>query len=391
MKARCRIKFIELKKLTMPAAAAFALLFLTAFGQGVSALAAKNIDPDWLKLFFCRAVPFAQSQIKPRVSLSISLSDMLFGFDLSKPQTIIFNQIAAVKAAEKYNQAKETEESEPVTVMPAFSEKESDREKDIREITVDLQNTEENNVPAKDINIRNHTDYEIDVQKLLNEKPGLKLDKNKPSVLIVHTHTSEAFAPSAENNYTPSDPDRTEDENFNITRVGSEMAKVLSEAGIKTLHDKTLHDYPSYNGSYKNCLATVQRYLKEYPSIKVVLDIHRDAMQTSDGKKLKVCTTIDNKKTAQVMIVCGSDANGLEHPKWRENLKLALRFQAKMNELYPGLARPLSLVRERYNMHTSEGSLLIEIGSNGNTLEEAINGGRSCAVSIAQVLKELSR
>ena len=156
----------------------------------MSALAAKNIDPDWLKLFFCRAVPFAQSQIKPRVSLNISLSDMLFGFDLSKPQTIIFNQIAAVKAAEKYNQAKETEESEPVTVMPAFSEKESDREKDIREITVDLQNTEENNVPAKDINIRNHTDYEIDVQKLLNEKPGLKLDKNKPSVLIVHTHTS---------------------------------------------------------------------------------------------------------------------------------------------------------------------------------------------------------
>ena len=91
LKARCRIKFIELKKLTMPAAAAFALLFLTAFGQGVSALAAKNIDPDWLKLFFCRAVPFAQSQIKPRVSLNISLSDMLFGFDLSKPQTIIFN------------------------------------------------------------------------------------------------------------------------------------------------------------------------------------------------------------------------------------------------------------------------------------------------------------
>lgn len=377
------VKFIEFKKVIMLSATVFAIIMLALFGQSVSISKVKMTDVKWLKVFFCQAIPFAQTHIKPDAGIDISLTRLIFGFDISKPHTIISNQIAVV-----YGAGKAKEEQEATEIIPVPSATATADAIKIEEITISPQSGA-NNMSAEGINIRNHTSHSVDAQKLINEKLSFSIKNDAPQVLIVHTHSSEAFTPYGRDYYVPTDPDRTEDENFNIMKVGAVMAKTLNDMGINTLHDKTLHDYPSYNGSYKNCLATVQRYLKEHPSIKVVLDIHRDAIATSDGKKLKVCTTIDDKKTAQVMIVCGTNGSGLEHPSWKENLKLAMRFQAKMNQLYPNLARPLSLVNERYNMHASKGALLIEVGSNGNTLEEAINGGTLCAISIANVLEEL--
>jgi len=215
------------------------------------------------------------------------------------------------------------------------------------------------------------------------------LNKKGPQILIVHTHTSESYAPSNKNYYLPTDPDRTQDMNFNVVKVGEEMTKTLKGMGINVIHDKTVHDYPSYNGSYKSSLATVQKNLEKYPSIKVVIDVHRDAMITADKTKLKLCTTIDGKKTAQIMIVTGTDQGGLTHPSWRENLKFAIKLQSRFSKMYPTLARPINLARERYNMHTTTASLILEVGSNGNTLEEAINGGTYAAKALGAFLKDI--
>ena len=388
-----RIRYIEFEKLKMILTATAALLMVVFFGQGLSVKMTHFVDTKWLEIMFCQAIPVAQSHINPKINIDITASEILLGFDINDPFTIITNQIASASASNWTSASFEQEvvkiiETPSPTSSSVIHEKIPDDAKMIEEITINPQSAA-GYISADGVFVRNNTSYQIDAQKLINEALTFKIDDGAPQVLIVHAHASEAFTPTDKNYYVPTDPDRTEDINFNVVRVGEEIAKILNEKGIQTLHDKTIHDFPSYNGSYQNCLATVNRYLAEYPSIKVVLDIHRDAMVRADGTKLKVTTTIEGKKTAQVMIVSGSDNSGLHHPNWRENLKLALRLQAKMNELYPTLARPISLVKERYNMHSTNGALLLEVGSNGNTLEEALNGGHYLALSLAETLNNI--
>ncbi|OQB14748.1 MAG: Stage II sporulation protein P (SpoIIP) [Firmicutes bacterium ADurb.Bin193] len=382
--SRYRVRVINIKKIKMATVAAFTAAGVILLGQGLSGGVPLDVNSQWLKAIFCESVPVARPYINPIIKTDISVLEILFGFNIKEPFTIISSQIAVVSASGGKDYGEATDKKTPPpkpTPIPA-------KAKPIEEITIDPQE-QSGYQSSNKVFVKNETSYDIDIEKTLNEKLSFSIKKGSPQVLIVHTHTSEAFAPTDKNYYVPTDPDRTEDNNYNITRVGAEMAKTLNEMGIQTLHDTTGHDYPSYNGSYKNCLATVQSYLKKYPSIKIVLDIHRDGMTTADGKKLKVCTTLDGKKTAQVMILCGTDANGLDHHLWRENFKLALKIQAKMTDMYPSLARPLMLVKERYNMNTTTGSLLIEVGSNGNTLEEAINGGHYAAKAIGKLLGEL--
>jgi len=242
---------------------------------------------------------------------------------------------------------------------------------------------------AKGIYIKNETKYKVDINALLNESLNMKFAEKGPQVLIVHTHTSEAYTRTNKNNYKPSDPDRTEDPRYNIVRVGEEIAKHLENKGISVIHDKTIHDYPSYNGSYLKCLETIQSNLKKYPSIRIVLDIHRDGLIFEDGTKLKVTAEINNTKVSQVMLVVGTNEGGLEHPNWKENLKFAIRIQNKMNQLYPKFARPINLRRERFNQHATTGSLIVEVGSNGNTLEESVAAAQYFANALSEVIKEI--
>lgn len=109
---------------------------------------------------------------------------------------------------------------------------------------------------------------------------GVEKDSPDPQVLIMHTHATEDYRLSAGLWYSPGDGARTTDTNLNMCAVGRVMADTLNAAGLNTLHDETLNDYPSYTGSYENSRAVVQRYLAQYPSIKVVLDVHRDAIET---------------------------------------------------------------------------------------------------------------
>ncbi len=199
----------------------------------------------------------------------------------------------------------------------------------------------------------------------------VELNSDLPQVLIMHTHATESFEIE---NKTWTDPEftaRSTDNTLNITSVGADITQRLNEAGINTLHDTTLHDYPSYNGSYDRSYVTVQNYLTQYPSIKVVIDVHRDAIQKEDGTRVKPVAQIDGQQAAQVMLIACADKDG-NIPNYKENLKFAANFEAKMEELYPGLTRPVLFDYRYYNQDLTTGSLLLEVGGHANTLEEAM-------------------
>ena len=207
-----------------------------------------------------------------------------------------------------------------------------------------------------------------------------------PQVLIVHTHGSEAYTMPPGEEYVPSGDCRTTDTAFSVVRVGEEIAAVLEAAGIRVLHDKTLHDYPSYSGAYNRSLTAVERYLERYPSIVMVLDIHRDAISDSAGNMYKVVSGVAGVNAAQMAFVIGTDGGGLSHPDWRENLKLAAAIQQTLCADFPTLMRPITVRNSRYNQHTTAGSLLVEVGAAGNSLDEALLSARLLGAAIIETI-----
>ncbi len=235
---------------------------------------------------------------------------------------------------------------------------------------------------ATNLKINNATEYDVNLDELCNEELDFKLELNNPEVLIVHTHTTECYSGDA----MSGENERTTNEAYNMCKIGDVIAKTLEKHGIGTIHDKTIHDYPTYQTAYSKAMKTIQKNIDNNPSIKVVLDIHRDAYIYPDGSRLKVSTDINGQSVAQAMLVLGTDSLGLEHSSWRSNLKFASKVQQVAEHLYPGLMRPVNLRRERFNMHMTKGSLLLEIGSNGNALTEAEISAEYIATAIATVL-----
>lgn len=243
-------------------------------------------------------------------------------------------------------------------------------------------------VNAQGISLFNRTEKEVDLEAVAQGGSSLSLQGAQagPQVLIMHTHATEAYAQDPEAPYPETGVARTTDTNYNIIRVGDEIARIFQEMGVNVLHDTTLYDYPSYNDAYSNARAGIEGYLEQYPTIQMVLDIHRDALVDSDGTVYKPVLQIDGVKTAQVMLLVGTDDAGATFPDWPEHLALAMEIQQEMNSLWPGLARPITLRTARFNQQLTKGSLLVEVGSHGNTLEEALAGARLFARSAAKVL-----
>lgn len=231
----------------------------------------------------------------------------------------------------------------------------------------------------------NRTGESVDLAAAAEAAVNITLTSEGPQILIVHTHATEAYTPDGTDVYTASDQSRTLEEEDNMLRVGDEMERVFTEMGLSVVHDRTLHDYPQYNGAYTRSKTTVEQYLEQYPSIKIVLDVHRDALVGEDGTVYKAVTRIDGVDTAQVMLVIGHGQDG-SNPHWMENLTLACKLQSSMNTLYPTLARPMAFRASSYNQELSTGSLLVEVGTHGNTLQEALAGARLFARSAGQVL-----
>lgn len=243
-------------------------------------------------------------------------------------------------------------------------------------------------VVTGDVYINNRSDNSFD-QSLFDGSFAARLSEEEgPKVLILHTHGSEAYTMPPGQEYEPSGDCRTADPAFNVVRVGDELAGVLEEAGIGVIHDGTLHDYPEYSGAYGRSLAAAERIMEEHPSISLVLDVHRDAISDADGSPYKVVSNVAGVNTAQMSFIIGTDGGGLEHPEWRENLKLAAAVQQKLADSYPTLMRPISVRNSRYNQHVSPGALLVEMGAAGNSLDEALLSARLLGEAIAQVMTE---
>ena len=216
---------------------------------------------------------------------------------------------------------------------------------------------------------------------------AIEKDSAAPQVLIMHTHATEDYRLSAGLWFAPGDGARSTDRSINMCAVGRVMADTLNAAGICTLHDETLNDYPSYTGSYANSRAVVQQYLAQYPSIKVVLDVHRDAIERENGTRCAPVCSIDGRQAAQVMIICGCDnGTSVQLPAWRQNLRFAAAWERSMEEKYPGFTRPVLFSYRFYNQDLTTGSLLIEIGGHGNNLNEALYAGYLAAQGLVETL-----
>lgn len=241
---------------------------------------------------------------------------------------------------------------------------------------------------AQGVYVKNESGLSVDMEAILAQTPSLPLVRGKPQVLIVHTHGSEAYCPDPQNIYTPSDVERTEDRRYNVVRVGKEIADALTARGLSVLHDGEIYDFPSYTGSYGRSLEAVTKARAEHPSLLVILDIHRDSIVTADGVTCKTSVTVAGETVAQLMLVVGTDGAGLTHPNWKQNLSLAARLQKAADARAPGLMRPINLRRERFNQHAAPGALLLEVGSSGNTLPEALAAARRFADVLGDYLIE---
>lgn len=235
--------------------------------------------------------------------------------------------------------------------------------------------------------IHNETGYSPDAEALVQTPLEWNLYTPEPAVLILHTHATESYTPSEGYTYTQTSYGRTTDNLYNMVRIGDHLAQLLRQEGIGVIHATTLHDVPSYTGSYNAARKTIQQYLEEYPSIVMVLDLHRDAVELENGTELSTHVPIDGEETSRLMMVVGTDDGGLYHPQWQKNLSLALKLHAQLEKNVPGICRFLSFRQERFNQDLSPGAMLIEVGAAGDTLPQALRATEYLAQAIIQLAR----
>lgn len=227
--------------------------------------------------------------------------------------------------------------------------------------------------------------YRTDPLTLLLRPLSWKLVDDAPTVLILHSHATESYTRQEGEDYVSDSEYRTQDTDHNMVAVGALLAQQLENRGIRVIHDRQLHDYPSYSMAYTNARASVERYLEEYPSIRLVLDLHRDAALNSDGSQFATSATVDGVASAQLMLVAGTDWTGGSHPGWEENLSLAMKLQVLLERKNPGLTRPNLLRGCVFNQDLLAGMLIVEVGTAGNSLAEALTAMPPLADAIARL------
>ena len=344
----------------------------------------------FLALFIClcitvSAVLFAGGEFSKIYSAAVNFSSSL------QMLTIGYSSAALSK-----NQALEQGENDVQNENETFEEKgaanSETRPTDVEtgEIKTVALETSSANSSAEGIHYNNTTGVEIDVASLLSEGLPFSIeDTNEPQVLIYHTHGTESYAQSDNGYYVKEgDSSRSTDTSKNTVRVGDAIAEVLNNNGIVTINDRTMHDKDSYSGSYSRSEATVRSYLEKYPSIKVVIDGHRDAITQSNGTKIKPTAIINGKSAAQVMVLAGCESGDVTgFPNWKENLRFNLLLQRQLESDYPGLARTMTFKSCKYNFDILNGSILLEIGSEANTLEEAIYSGELIGNALVKIFR----
>ncbi len=195
-----------------------------------------------------------------------------------------------------------------------------------------------------------------------------------PLVLILHTHGTEGYSKDGAISYREDSGElaRSSNPTETVVEVGRVLNESLNKAGIPSVHCTVMHDKEQYKDSYTKAEDTIKQYLAYYPSIRLVIDLHRDSIVKSTGELVRPVTLYDGKAAAQVMCVVGSDWGGEENPNWEGNLALALQLREAMNSQCANLCRPVYLRSATYNQEFAPYSLLLEVGAGGNSMEEAL-------------------
>ncbi len=304
------------------------------------------------------------------------------------------NAEAGEQAAEEAS-AGQDERSEIETMVEALaSEKEAEESSAeaaelVRQMTIDRDQLE-------DFDYLKSTFYQVDsttsiTSDQLDASEMLKLDmtlqdaeEGEPQILIYHTHSQEGYRDSVEG-----------DSSTTVVGVGEYLTELLTEQyGYQVLHHTGAYDVDDRDHAYTNAAPALEALLEEYPSIQIVIDLHRDGVSESTH----LVTEINGKQTAQIMFFNGlsrttalGDISWLPNPYIQENLAFSFQLQLAAAEYYPGLTRRIYLKGYRYNMHYVPQSLLVEVGAQTNTLEEAMNAMEPLAAILDYVLSGESR
>ena len=231
------------------------------------------------------------------------------------------------------------------------------------------------------VQLHDLVDYEPDVEQLLLSPLDWDLTGDAPKILILHTQGTESYTQQPGEIYEEDSDYRTFNSSYNMLSIGEELTQVLTAGGISVLHDRTLHDYPSYSGSYDHARETIWAYLDAFPTITMVIDLHRDALDFEQDPQLTTLASVGGNRSAQLMLVAGTDHN-VPYSGWQENLAMGVKLTAVLEKMYPGITRPIQLRPQRFNLDMTPGSLLVEVGANGNTHSEAVTAVRALGAAI---------
>lgn len=231
------------------------------------------------------------------------------------------------------------------------------------------------------VQLHDLVDYKPDVEQLLLSPLDWDLTGASPTILIIHTHGTESYTKQSGEIYEEVSDYRTLNASYNMLSIGEELKDTLTAGGISVLHDRTLHDYPSYSGSYDRARDTIRAYLEAFPSITMVIDLHRDALNFEEDPQLTTVADVGGSPSSQLMLVAGTDHN-VSYSGWKENLAMGVKLTAILEKMYPGITRPIQLRAQRFNLDMTPGSLLVEVGANGDTHPEAITAVRALGAAI---------
>jgi len=301
--------------------------------------------------------------------------------------SVIQNETEEIE--ENINDSENTEinnEEAIVEVEPKVEDAQKEEKEEVKKAETGIKTeVQSSNVPNKyttkynEVKIKNETDY-----KLTEEILTPNIEVNKDNILIFHTHSCESYTASEKYQYKQTGNFRTTNKNYSVIRVGNELETQLKSYGYNVIHDETIHDYPSYSGSYSNSLKTVTSLLGKNKNTDVVIDIHRDAI----GDNTYAPTVkIGDEYAAQLMFVIGGNGSSIKHENWQQNLKFAVKVQEKANELYPGLFKPIILRYSGYNQHVAKAASIIEVGATGNTLDQTLVSMKYLAKVLSEVVK----
>ena len=339
----------------------------------------------------------------PLALLRWELGDLAGGDDLSVPAVLTLGEspmlLSARQAVAELRSRRDAVEEPDASQDPA-----QDTEP-VQETPVTVEPTADNGVPARTLVPTTTEGYTVAGLAYIHSTRSDTLSaaeaakpfsarlsgESGPQVLILHSHGSECYTPAPGADILYSGNHRSTDSRYNVVLAGNAMAEELEMAGIPVLHDRTLYDYPSYSGAYDRSLAAIETALAQYPSIQFILDVHRDAIEDTEGNEYKVISETGQGSAAQLTLVVGSDGSGLPHPNWMENLRLAVALQNQIAGEEPTLMRPILLRKSRYNQHATAGSLLVEVGAAGNAPEEAELAARLFARQLAELLQGASK